>query len=550
MRRDVQRLGAGAFDVVVIGGGITGACAARDAAMRGLKVALVEKKDFSHATSSATSKLVHGGLRYLKNLEFGLVRESLAERRVWQAIAPHLVYPLPFVVPLQGGWRERLTLRIGLKLYDWLAYDRNRLDDPDQRMPGSRGVSRDELAQAAPAAVESGYPGALSYSDCQMYAPERLGLECLKDACARGAVIANYAEAVAVEPGRVVARCALTGEEVRISGRVALNAAGPWADGVMAMAQGGRASHRLMRAKGIHLIVRKLTSGAALAMFAKGGHFFVLPWRGHSILGTTDDAFAGRPDDVQVTPDDVAKMLALVNEGLPSLRLTPADVIHAYAGVRPLIDDAPEGAEAGSYKKSRKAEIIDHAAEGGPEGFVSALGGKWTTSRRVAADAVDLIERKLGRTPRRAGTSRVPLGGRSVGNFRGFVARAQGDHRRIAPEVIENLVRNYGAAYEDVIAAAAGDLELLRPLSERLPDCGAQIVHAARSEMAMALEDAVFRRTGIGTLGHPGDAALARCAWIMAEARGWTAAEQSRQVEAVLERFRWGASAAAPVPPP
>ncbi|BCW87855.1 D-erythritol 1-phosphate dehydrogenase [Alphaproteobacteria bacterium SO-S41] len=548
MRRDFPSLGRQAYDVLIIGGGITGSCIARDAAMRGLKVALVEKQDFSHATSAANSKLVHGGLRYLANFELGLVRESLRERRIWQRIAPHLVYPLPFLVPQPANRKGTFKLRLGLTLYDWLSYDRTWLDDRDQRLPGHRSVRTEELTQRAAIATDSGYPTALEYHDCQMYSPERLGLACLQDAAARSARVANYAEALALTKdakGAVtgaLVRDVLTGAEVSLSARVTVNAAGPWADKVMALAQDGTPSHRLVRAKGIHLITRRLTEGAALAMFVDKGHFFVLPWREHSILGTTDDVFEGSPDAVTPTDNDIAKMLDAVNTGLPSAKLTRDDVIHAYAGVRPLIDESEPGAKGGSYKKSRKAEIIDHE-EDGEAGLISALGGKWTTSRHVAAQAVDMIERKLGRTPRRAATDRTPLGGQSTGNFKRFVANAVTAHRRIDPAVIANLVRNYGAAYDDVVAEANGDAYLLDRLSPLSPDCGAEILYGVRREMAATLEDVIFRRTGIGTLGSPGEDVIARCAWIMAAERGWSAEEQTRQIDTVMAHFQWHGAA-------
>ena len=546
MRRDFQSLSRQTYDVLIIGGGITGSCIARDAAMRGLKVALVEKRDFSHATSAANSKLVHGGLRYLKNFELGLVRESLRERRIWQRIAPHLVYPLPFLVPQPADKRGTLTLRIGLSLYDWLSFDRTWLDDKDQRLPGHRGVKNDELKSRAAIASDSGYPTAIEYHDCQMYAPERLGLACLQDAAARGAVVVNYAEATELgkdNTGAVTGAtvCDLTtGTELRIAARVTVNAAGPWADGVMAMAQDGAPSHRLIRAKGIHLITRALTTGnTALAMFVGSGHFFVLPWRGHSIIGTTDDVFEGSPDSVTPTDADIGKMIAAVNVGLPSANLTRADVIHAYAGVRPLIDESAPGAEGASYKKSRKAEIIDHTEDGEP-GLYSALGGKWTTSRHVAAQAVDMIEKRLGRRVKRAKTDRVPLGGESTGNFAQFVAALQATHKLTDPAVLANIARNYGTAAEEVIAAAKGDHALLEPLSPVLPDCGAEIVYAIRREMALTLEDVMFRRTGIGTLGHPGDAVVTRCAALMAAALHWTPDETARQIASVTAHFHWG----------
>ncbi|MFT3810972.1 MAG: glycerol-3-phosphate dehydrogenase/oxidase [Micropepsaceae bacterium] len=545
MRRDVQSLERETFDLLIVGGGITGSCIARDAAMRGLKVALVEKKDFSHATSAANSKLVHGGLRYLRNFELGLVRESLRERRIWQRIAPHLVYPLPFLVPQPASRKGTLLLRIGLTLYDWLSFDRTWLDDKDQRLPGHRSVKTDELKARAGIALASGYPTALEYHDCQMYAPERLGLGCLQDAAARGAVIVNYCEAIALERdaggaaagGRV--RDLTTGAETLIRARVTVNAAGPWADGVMAMAQGGTPSHRLVRAKGIHLITRALTTGnTALAMFVGDGHFFVLPWRGHSIIGTTDDVFEGAPDSVTPTDADIDKMIAAVNTGLPAAALTRADVLHAYAGVRPLIDESEPGEKGGSYKKSRKAEFIDHAEDGQP-GFFSALGGKWTTSRHVAAIAVDRIEKHLGRRPRRARTDRVPLGGESTRNFTRFLAGLRTTYRQVNESVLANLARNYGAAADDVIAEANGDRSLLEPLGPVLPDCGAEVLHAVRREMALTLEDVIFRRTGLGTLGAPGGDTIARVAALMQTSLGWSEDEKARQIETVAAHFRW-----------
>lgn len=542
LRRDFASLSRTDFDLLIIGGGITGSCIARDAALRGLKVALVEKKDFSHATSAANSKLVHGGLRYLKNFELGLVRESLRERRIWQRIAPHLVYPLPFLIPQPADRKGTLTLRVGLSLYDWLSYDRTWLDDPDQRLPGHRSLATAELTERAGIAVDSGYPTALEYHDCQMYAPERLGLACLVDADKLGAAIVNYAEALSVlrGPDGAIAgarvRDILTGEERDVRARLTVNAAGPWADGVLAMAERGPPSHRLVRAKGIHLITRSLTNGAALALFTDRGHFFVLPWRGHTILGTTDDVFEGSPDRVVPTDADIDAMLAAVNRGLPSANLTRADILHAYAGVRPLVDEAD--GSGNSYKRSRKAEMIDHAAYGAP-GLISALGGKWTTSRYEAARIVDLVQRKLGSKPQRAPTDRLPVGGRSTGNVRAFLAEATPRHAGIAPSVIGNLVRNYGAAIDDVIAAAGGEMAHLEALSDTLPDCTAEVVHAIRAEMAVTLEDVVFRRTGIGTLGDPGEAVISRVSEVMASEMGWDGAETARQVAIVREHFRW-----------
>ncbi len=544
MRRDFTSLSRQTFDLLVIGGGITGSCIARDAAMRGLKVALVEKGDFSHATSAHNSRLVHGGLRYLKNFELGLVRESLRERRIWQRIAPHLVYPLPFLVPQKGGWFSGLVLRAGLMLYDLLSFDRGWLADKDQRLPGHRRIGKADLEKRAPVMTTSGYSFAYEYHDCQMDAPERLGLGCLADAATRGAAIVNYAEAFALmqDDAKTVSgariRCALTGAEAVVKARLTVNAAGPWADGVMALAHPAQPPFRLARARGIHVITRPLSARDAFTVFIGKKHFFVMPWRGCSLIGTTDDADDRSPDAVTASADDIAALLALVNEGLPEAKLTPSDVIHAYAGVRPLVEHgAPSG---GSYNLSRKSEVLDHARDG-IGGLMSALGGKWTTSRHQAAEAVDMADRKLGRTAQRAPTDKRPLGGASVGNFTSFVARLTAQHRHVQPRLVNHLARLYGVEADDVIALAEGRADLLRPFSEQVPDCPAQVLYAMRREMAVTLEDVIFRRTGLGLTGYPGGDVIAAVAAVMQAEKKWSAEECARQISGVRAAFQWPA---------
>src|SRR6185437_12835451 len=231
MRRATDRLADETFDILIIGGGITGACVARDASMRGLNVALVERGDFANATSAHNSKLIHGGLRYLRNFELGLVRESLRERRIWQRIAPHLVHPLPFLVPLyRGGWKARATLSAGLTLYDILSYDRGWLDDPAQRLPGHSWLSADEARRREPVLDQPGLQGAFLYYDAQMDSPERLALECLIEADANGAALANYVEATQlILKDRRVAGCrmrdVMSGETFEVRAKSTLVAA-------------------------------------------------------------------------------------------------------------------------------------------------------------------------------------------------------------------------------------------------------------------------------------------------------------------------------------
>ena len=536
MQRKFESLGSGTFDIAIIGGGITGSCIARDAARRGFSVALIEKCDFSCGTSAGSTKLVHGGLRYLKTMEFGLIRESLKERLVWEKIAPHMVYPMPFILPLKKP-AEKWVVGAGLTLYDWLSYDRNWIDDPDQRMPGHRSISADEARALEPALGGATFDSAMLYYDCQMYSPERLGLECLIDASKHGAVVANYAEAVSFEKtgegvGSIRVRDALNGNEAILRARVVVNAAGPWADRMLEMIEGGEASHKLIRSKGIHAVTRSLTNGHALAVGSKGGHFFIVPWRGHSIIGTTDTVFTGKPDDLLVTADEVHEFLAYVNEGLPGLNVSMDDVRYAYAGLRPLIDDGSKN----SYSASRKAEIVDHGAEGGPANLLSAIGGKWTTSREVAEKCVDLIGHKLKAKHRACDTGKAPLPG-AAGRYKLTVDALTAKHPELAASTVSNLARNYGAMADELLAGANDDKALLRCVSQCLPDIAAQVVFAVRSEMALTLEDVVFRRTGLGTLGPLEPNAVNDIAQIMGGELQWSEVERQRQIASLNWRY-------------
>ena len=530
MRRDLRRLANDEFDLLVIGGGATGACVARDAALRGLRVALVEANDFAHATSAHNSKLVHGGLRYLRNLEFGLVRESLKERRIWQRIAPHLVRPLPFLVPLYGGGlRARATLAAGLTLYDFLSYDRGWLDDPVQRLPRHRWLSREKALARDPALEGPSFTGAFLYYDAQMYAPERLALECLIDADAHGAALANHmgAETLLQRDGRVEGariRCGVSGAELDVRAKLTIVAAGPWADLFLNRAL-GNTNHKLVRSKGIHVVVPAITRRDALTIATEHGHFFVLPWRGHSLIGTTDTSFTGSPDKVGVTEDDIAGFLAFVNMHLPSAKLRREDVSFFYAGLRPLVDDGSRD----TYGASRRAELIDHHALDNVGGLISAIGGKWTTSRDLAEQVVDMAMQKLGRGRRLSSTATEMLPGGRIGLLREF--------EKTYPPAREHLARLYGARLGQVLALENEKLSFGATLSSS-GDIGAQVAFAVREEMALTLDDVVMRRTGIGQLGEPSSAALSATASIMADELGWDEGRKEKEIMSVLAHFR------------
>ncbi|HOZ46976.1 MAG TPA: FAD-dependent oxidoreductase [Candidatus Hydrogenedentes bacterium] len=566
MKRDLEAMASRDYDLVIVGGGITGACIARDAALRGLSVALIEKRDFASATSGASSKLIHGGLRYLQNLELGLVRESLRERRIWSNVAPHMIDPLTFLMPTSGHRiRDRVVKAVGLTLYDWLAYDRNRLDDPEKEIPKHKKLSRKETVALEPGLESDGLTGAMIFYDYQMYSPERMTLECVLDAVDHGAAVANYAEVVEIlaEDNRVV------GVRVRdtapraprddtpayeIRGRLVVNAAGPWADVLMAdieraVARGRgeerpeRPPRHLIRSKGIHLLTRSLTQHHAIAVVGESTHFFILPWRGYSLIGTTDTVYRGDPDKVNVTEKDIVDFLATVNKGYPAAHLGRSDVLFFYAGLRPIVDttsgDPKEGQtdETDSYNASRAAEVYDHETEESVKGMITAIGGKWTTSRHLAEQVVDLAMTKIEREPVPCVTATTPTYNGHIGPFAEFREKAVAEHPDLAADIVENLAKNYGGHMDDVLQLAKEQPHLAERLSSRFPDIAAEVVYGVRKEMALTLEDMLFRRTGLGSIGSPGDEALQRIARIMAEELGWNEAERAAQTESVIAKF-------------
>jgi glycerol-3-phosphate dehydrogenase len=541
MQRDLKTMSATAYDLVIVGGGITGASTAWDASLRGLKVALLEKEDFAHATTSGSSKLVHGGLRYLVNGELKLVRESLRERRIWENIAPHMVHPLPFILPTYGwGMKSGPVLSIGLAFYDLLSYDRNWVSDDDKKIPGYRSISRAEALELMPTLKKEGLTGAKIYYDCQMFAPERLCLECIEGAVEYGADAANYAEVTKFEMESSLDRGTrvagvhvtdrLTGETHLIRGDVIVNAAGPWADKTMSMVEGDKPARRLIRSKGIHIITREISGKNALAIQSDiGGHFFVIPWRDHTIIGTTDAVFKDDPDKVGVTEEDIRDFLSVVNDGLPGLHLKREDVLHFYVGIRPLVGTTPVAADGeeekeDSYNASRAAEVCDHNKVDGIDGFISAIGGKWTTSRHLAEQVVDMALKKLGRSTK-CETHCTPVYGGEMGRLKSFIDRAEKHHPELSRDVVENLCMFYGSRIDEVLATAnerQGEREdLLRRLAANTSVLGVQVVHAVRHEMARHLTDVLFRRTGLGTLGHPGVPVVNKVAEIMAHELGW-----------------------------
>ena len=555
MTRDLDQLADQLFDLVVVGGGITGAFAAWDAALRGLRVVLVDRADFGAATSSASSKVIHGGIRHLQKGEIGRVRESLRERAVFLRIAPHLVHHLPFLIPTYGHVMQgREVLTAAMAAYELIGLDQNRgLRDPEKRVPRFEVLGRREALALEPDLPAAGLTGGVRYTECHMHSSERTTLAVVMAAAEAGAVVANHVEVVGFrrEGARVAgvqARNALgDGAAFDVHARLVANMTGPWAPRLLA-ALDRRPAGRFALSKGVHLVTRSLTRNVALALatghqhegiVSRGGrHLFIIPWRGRSLIGTTNVPFDGDPADVGVTEKDVADFVAEIDSGFPAARLRREEVEFAFAGLYPLVD---KEVRAGVYQGASAYHVVDHAPDG-VEGLITVIGAKYTTARNLARQAIDLAFRKLGTVrPPRARTAETPVHGGRIERFSDFLGEAIGKDRaahRLGEEIVRELVMCYGTEYPAVLQHADKDPGAGARVAASRPTIRAMVRHAVLHEMALRLDDVVFRRTGLGTIGDPGEDGLRAAAAIMAEELGWDAARVERELERVRTRFR------------
>ena len=513
------------FDLIVVGAGVNGCGVARDASMRGLRVLLLDKGDIAAGTTAASTRLIHGGLRYLEHGEVGLVRESLREREtLLRKVAPHLVRPLPMLVPVYAGRRRgRLTVRAGMLGYDLLSSSKS--------MPRHRMLTAAEALRHAPALERAGLRGAALFYDAQVEYAERLAVENALDARARGATVITYArvERLLVENGAargVVFGDPLGGATHEAHAAVVLNAAGPWVDEVL---EGASAeSEKLIGGtKGSHVVVRAFGGAPRAAVYVEaledGRPFFVVPWDDKLLIGTTDERYEGDLDAVEADGREVEYLLRETNRVLPSARLTRADVLYTYSGVRPL-----PRADAGEAGGITRRHFIKPS---GVRGLFSIVGGKLTTYRSLAEEAVDLIFRALGQTPPPCPTANAPLPGAAVEDSEAF--RRDFNARSTLPaRSNERLLKVYGARAAEPLRLAQDDVELSQVISEETGSVGAEVVYAFREELAETLADCLLRRTMVGLNGQLGLDALERAARIGRKFLGWDDARASREVEA------------------
>jgi glycerol-3-phosphate dehydrogenase len=549
MQRSTAVLTEHEYDLLIIGGGAFGAAAARDAALRGLKTALLERHDFGSGASAECFKMVHGGIRYLQHADIPRLRASCRERSALLRIAPHLVSPLPIAIPTYGlGRSGKAFLGTGARVYDLLTFDLNcAIRDPQRKIGWTRWLSRPDVLAMFPHLQAPNLTGAVVFEDGQMYNAARLVLAFVKGAVAAGADVCNYVEATEfMWSGNAVrgvrARDQLTGEEFEVRARLTLNAAGPWADYLQRDPQRFGPARRLPFSRDAYFIVdRPPTSAYGIAIQGlsrdkdallgrQARHLFAVPWRDKTLLGVWHKLFAEIPDEARVLPDEIAEWMAEINTVYPTLQLSPSEVSFAHCGLVPF----GETATATELSFGKESRLIDHRHTHNVSGLVSLVGIRFTMARVDAARAVDMILRQADHAPPAPASDRLPLPGGDIEDFATFVA----DARRTLPANIssvslQGLLRSFGTEYRAVLRESDSSTQPNVPAKvSGTSTLTAEILYAVKHEMAVHLDDVVMRRTDLAAGSHPGRAALLATAAEMGRCLSWSASQLHREVAA------------------
>lgn len=532
-RRDVDELRQ-PFDVVVVGGGVHGACIVRLLAMQGLKVALVEREDFGSGASRNCAKLLHGGFRYVQHLDWKRIRESMRAQRTWSSAAPHLVRPLRCVIPAYGyGTRSTAALAAGMCAFHLIAWDRNRDLRNSVRLPSSGIMSRAALIQSWPQLDRADVTGAAWWYDAQMLDSTRLLLEFLVDARQRGAVIANHVDCIGLRRSGtqirgIFAKDTLTGNELEIQARLTINAAGPWFEKILGSGLTTDRSGPLKWMRNINLVTRRIDSredafgvGSAQASDARIGRsrrlFFVSPWQDCSIIGTTHEPYTGDPDALEASAQDIAAFLGEVCDALPNVRLGQEEVRSVHVGLTPA-DEETEG-------RAKRSLVVDHELQG-LTGVLTAVGIKYTTAPEVAKLVARIACRKLGRGEQSLGLSLPTL---AAGTQSQGALQPDRGSRSGANPAAAWVERIYGSLHQEMISILPrGRLTA----EEHVFRC--RVAYGMRAEMVMTLADAVLRATDDAERGGLNQAGIDWCAEVLAAEYQWSSMRQEQEMADLL----------------
>jgi len=555
MIRNIGKLSDKEYDLVVIGGGIFGACAAWDAVLRGLKVALIEKDDFCQATSANHFKMIHGGMRYLQHLDIKRVRESSRERSVLLKTAPHLATPLPILMPTYGhGMRGKEILKTGLFLYELMTFDRNKgVKDPARQIPRSSFLSKEEILKEYPGLDKKNLTGGVVFYDGQIYNPPRLVLSYIRAAVKEGLEAANYVEAInyIISGNRVqgvVARDTLSGDKFEIRSKVVLNASGPWAHKLNKSILQKYSGHLPSFSRDLVIVVpKKLSEKYAFAhvvktrdndaVFDRGGrHIFIVPWRQYSLIGVWHQVFDRNPEEITVKDEELQNFLNEINNIYNKVDLTVNDVSMVNTG---LILFGMQKNQNGNSKHSfgKRSMLIDHYSEDNLEGLFTLIGVRATVARQDAQDLLDIILKRLAQKIKSSKTAVTPIYGGNIDNFEEYVRKADSETQfSLNSDILRSLIHNYGSEYLEVLSYAKEDSSLGEEIDGR-GILKAEVTHAVREEMAFKLQDVIFRRTELGTGENPGQEALNICSQLMGNELQWSREKISNEVNEVLDIF-------------
>ncbi len=550
MNRDLDRFTQHEFDLLVIGGGIYGACIARDAASRGLSVALVEKGDFGSGASANCLKIIHGGLRYLQDGNLPLVRKMMRERRAWLRTAPHLVRPLPVVMPTYANaWpHNRPLLTLAARLNDLLSFDRNRDVDPERALPPARALSRGEVLRALPGLNPAGITGGVLWYDAQIDSPERLVLDVVRSACEHGALAANYVRAIRfLRQGQTIcgvqAQDELGGRLLQIHARLVVNAAGAWVDEVLDHLNPAGHTPHFQPSGAMNLITRRIDTNYAAGLRSQPADgkprvLFIAPWHGLTLAGTihapAGDANNGwDPGNGWVSEADIQNFLAELNQAYPGANLSRDDVYGVHQGYLPAVETSHDG----RVRLVRESQVVDHEPREGLAGLLTVVGVKFTTARHTAEQTVDLALRKLDRTDKTPSrTTHLALHSAPAGTpFDQYTSlQVQRWQNRFDSAWLTRLHNLYSADFPVLVAEAQADRRWSEPLSAQTTITQGEVRHAVRREMARRLGDVVWRRTSLAAAGRPDESAVLTCARLMADELGWDGQRTRQEIDSVF----------------
>ncbi len=554
MKRDIEKLANSEFDLLVVGGGIYGATLAWDATLRGLKVALIEKDDFASGTSANSLKIIHGGLRYLQHADFIRMRESIAERRVLLKIAPHLVFPLPCVMPTFGhAVKGPEVMRIGLMMNDVFSVDRNRGVDKDHKLPNGKIWSKKKLLRTIPRVNRDDVNGGALWYDAHMRNSERLLLSFVHSAVEKGATAANYVKAdqLIVKNGKVVgveATDRIAQKSIQINAKLTISTLGPWINNLLDF-RGDK--KKIQFSTAINVVLKKqLAKDVAFAaptkaefkdkdaLINKGSRMlFFVPWRGRTIAGTAHQPFYGDAENYRVSEKEIEDFLAEINSALPDEKLTRDDISYVYAGLLPM---AAVDEETGDVTIEKHFKIIDHKLEDNLDGLLSVLTVKYTTARGVSEIAVDKAVEKLGFGSQKSASRGTPIWGGDMSSFDKFTADATSHlNGELSQEIQQYLLANYGSRYNEIINLGREDSTLLQPISSDSDVIKAEIIYGVRNEMAQTLTDMMMRRTELGTAEIASDAQINAAADVMADELNWSEDQKNDEINSYIQIYEF-----------